>query len=52
METVLDYQYLQSALVTWRSKNHWADDIEFRNFPERYRDEIILAAQLLQFRSL
>jgi hypothetical protein len=44
MTTTLYTQYLQSALAEWRKRNVWASSIPFEQFPERYREEVELAA--------
>jgi hypothetical protein len=43
----LGAQYLQSALATWRQANPWASHITFDQFPQKYKDEIEVAATLL-----
>lgn len=48
VQDTVSLQYLQSALAKWRSRNRWADDIEFKNFPPRYRDAIVIAARITQ----
>jgi hypothetical protein len=42
----LYYQYLQSALNKFRTRNPWLASIPFEKFPERYRAQIELAAHL------
>jgi hypothetical protein len=39
-------QYVRTALATWRTKNAWAHDIQFEDFPEKYRETIKLAAYI------
>ena len=45
--TSLGAQYLQSALAKWRTHNRWANHIAYEQMPQRYKDEIELAARLL-----
>ena len=43
-------QYLAAALHKWRSANVWAADIPYKDFPQRYKDEIEFAAALMRMK--
>jgi hypothetical protein len=45
--TPLGAQYLQAALAKWRETNLWANHLAYEQMPQRYKDEIELAARLL-----
>ena len=39
-------QSLQATLSKWREANNWADSLPFEQFPERYKEELELAAHI------
>jgi hypothetical protein len=45
---VLDAQYLQSAITIWRNFNPWASEIRFVDFPQKYKDAVLVAAEIMQ----
>jgi hypothetical protein len=47
--TALGAQYLQGALAKWREANPWASHIPWEHLPQRYKDEMEMAARLTMF---
>jgi hypothetical protein len=45
--TPLGAQYLQTALAKWRQAHPWANHLAWEQMPQRYKDEIELAARLM-----
>lgn len=45
--TSLGAQYLQAALAKWRQAHPWANHLTWEQIPQRYKDEIELAARLM-----